>query len=119
MSVPKDMEKYLSAEDSLLRNAMLLYPSIHNNSISFGRAAEILGIHKIDLVTLYGRMGINFVDMTDEEFEEELCNAEKAKEKTKDAMNGVQIGLGKGKITYPENFQDMDKDVKELFNSSK
>ena len=63
MSVPKDMEKYLSAEDSLLRNAMLLYPSIHNNSISFGRAAEILGIHKIDLVTLYGRMGINFVDM--------------------------------------------------------
>lgn len=31
------------------RNAMLLYPFIQNLTISHGRAAEILGMHKLDL----------------------------------------------------------------------
>lgn len=63
-------------------------------------------------------MGIDHVDMMDEELKEELRHVERTKEKTKRAANGVQIGLGKGKITCPENFQDMDKDVKDLFKGS-
>ena len=35
ISVPKEMKKYLSEEDSVLRNAMLLYPYIHNNTNFF------------------------------------------------------------------------------------
>lgn len=33
-------------------NALLLYPSIVNNMISHGRAAEILGISKMELIAL-------------------------------------------------------------------
>lgn len=55
-----------------MRNALLLYPSIVNNTISHGRAAEILGISKMELIELYGRLGIPCLDMTGEEFEEEV-----------------------------------------------
>lgn len=55
-----------------MRNALLLYPSIVNNTISHGRAAELLGMHKTELIKLYGKLGIPYLDMTDEEFEEEI-----------------------------------------------
>lgn len=55
-----------------MRNALLLYPSIVNNTISHGRAAELLGMNKIELVELYSRLGIPYLDMTDEEFAEEI-----------------------------------------------
>lgn len=56
----------------VMRNALLLYPSIANNTISYGRAAELLGMRKMELIELYGRLGIPYLDMTDEEFEEEI-----------------------------------------------
>lgn len=40
--------------------------------ISHGRAAEILGIFKMDLIMLYGKLGIPYIQMTDDEIEEEL-----------------------------------------------
>ena len=52
--------------------AMLLYPGIANDSISHGRAAELLGRRKIELIQLYGSLGIPYLDMSDEEFEEEI-----------------------------------------------
>ncbi len=55
-----------------MRNALLLYPSIANQTISHGRAAELLGMHKIELIALYSRMGIPYLDMTDDEFEDEI-----------------------------------------------
>lgn len=55
-----------------MRNALLLYPCIANNTISHGRAAELLGIPKMKLIELYGKLGIPYLDMTDEEFEEEI-----------------------------------------------
>ncbi len=55
-----------------VRNALLLYPSIVNDTISHGRAAELLGISKMELIELYGSLGIPYLDMTDEEFEEEM-----------------------------------------------
>lgn len=50
----------------------MLYPSIANNTISHGRAAELLGMHKMELIKLYSKLGISYLDMTDEEFEEEI-----------------------------------------------
>ena len=44
--VPAGMKKYLAdtnTETELTRNALLLYPYIANQTISHGRAAEILG----------------------------------------------------------------------------
>lgn len=55
-----------------MRNALLLYPSIANHVISHGRAAELLGMYKMELIALYSRLGIPYLDMTDEEFEEEI-----------------------------------------------
>ena len=59
-------------EDQLERNAMILYPYIRKGIISHGKAAEILGIFKMDLITLYGKLGLSYIDMTDEELDEEL-----------------------------------------------
>ncbi|MBP3476672.1 MAG: UPF0175 family protein [Lachnospiraceae bacterium] len=55
-----------------VRNALFLYPSIVNNTISHGRVAELLGMSKMELIELYGRLGIPYLNMTDEEFEEEV-----------------------------------------------
>lgn len=62
----------MDATTDEMRNALLLYPSIANNTISHGRAAELLGMHKAELIELYSRLGIPYLDMTDDEFEEEI-----------------------------------------------
>ena len=49
IKIPAGMSKYLAVENpetELTRNALLLYPYILNQTISHGRAAEILGIRK-------------------------------------------------------------------------
>ena len=43
------------------RNAMFLYPYIQDLTISHGRAAEILGVRKTDLIEFYGSMGIPYL----------------------------------------------------------
>ncbi|MBR6154904.1 MAG: UPF0175 family protein [Treponema sp.] len=69
VTVPKEMQTYFTddyvfeSDDVLKRNALLLYPYIHNNIISHGRAAEILGIKKLDLIDLYDKMGFPYFDM--------------------------------------------------------
>lgn len=83
VEIPEEMASLvLSAnkEEQLKRNAMMLYPYVHDGIISHGRAAEMLGIYKIDLITLYGRLGIPYIEMTDEEIEEELSTVESLKE---------------------------------------
>ena len=71
MDVPVGMAPYFINQDSELvfaRNAMMLYPLIQNLTISHGRAAEILGVHKTDLIEFYGAMGIPYLDQTEDEF---------------------------------------------------
>ena len=56
INVPKDMKIYVSAYDEkteLTINALMLYPYIKVLTISHGRAAEILGIGKMELIELY------------------------------------------------------------------
>lgn len=66
------MDYVMDATTDKMRNALLIYPSIANNTISHGRAAELLGMHKIELIELYSSLGIPYLDMTDEEFDEEI-----------------------------------------------
>lgn len=75
MEMPEEMVSFVvrkSKEEQLIRNAMMLYPYIHDGIISHGRAAEMLGMYKIDLVVLYGKLGIPYIEMTDDEIAEEL-----------------------------------------------
>ena len=75
ISVPKDMVPLIKTSDiseAMKINAMMLYPRIKDLTISHGRAAEILGVNKIDLIEFYGSMGIPYIDQTPEEIEEEL-----------------------------------------------
>ena len=61
-------------QEQLLRNAMIIFPFIQNETISYGRAAEILNLKKIDLIQLYGSLGFPYFNQTKEELEEDLRN---------------------------------------------
>ena len=75
IKVPVGMSKYLvtvNPETELTRNALLLYPYILNQTISHGRAAEILGIRKSELIDLYDKLGFSYFDMTLDDLDEVL-----------------------------------------------
>ena len=87
IQVPVDMVSYISASDEhseLVRNAMLLYPYIKDLTISHGKAAEILGIRKSDLIDLYEQMGLPYLDQSIQEIEDEVQYWKQLKE-TKEA----------------------------------
>ena len=74
IKVPVGMSKYLvtmNPETELTRNALLLYPYILNQTISHGRAAEILGIRKSELIDLYDKLGYSYFDMTMDDLDDE------------------------------------------------
>ena len=69
IQVPVGMENYISAKDEksqMTRNALLLYPYINDLTISHGKAAEILGISKYELIDL------PYFDQDIKEVEEEV-----------------------------------------------
>lgn len=75
LMIPEQMKPYMrvkDAEQELLRNALLLYPAIKDETISHGKAAEILGINKLDLIALYSSVGLPYFDMSSDELEEEV-----------------------------------------------
>lgn len=83
IKVPEGMVMYLRPKNpraELERNALLLYPSISDKTISHGKAAEILGIPKYDLIELYNQMGLSYLSMDISEIEAEVANWEKLKE---------------------------------------
>jgi len=82
--VPVGMSKYLnfiSPEMELIRNALLLYPYILNQTISHGGAAEILGIRKSELIDIYDELGYSYLDMTMNELDLELETFRQLKKK--------------------------------------
>lgn len=84
INVPTGMAKYLvtlNPEAELTRNALLLYPYILNQTISHGRAAEILGIRKSELIDLYDKLSYSYFDMTMDELDDELDTFRRMKEK--------------------------------------
>lgn len=86
LEVPSEMVNYLEhygKKNELQRNALLLYPFIKNNTISHGRAAEIIGISKNELIDIYCDMGIPYLTMDIAEIEDEVETWKKMKEKRK------------------------------------
>lgn len=75
IQVPEAMKPYITnetADAALQRNALLLYPYILKRKISHGKAAEILGIHKLDLIELYGQLGLCYFDLTRDDLDKDL-----------------------------------------------
>lgn len=75
IKIPAGMSKYLAVENpetELTRNALLLYPYILNQTISHGRAAEILGIRKSELIDLYDKLGYSYFDIIMDDLDAEL-----------------------------------------------
>lgn len=85
VTVPKDMQVFFTDEyafensETLKRNALLLYPYIRKKVISHGRAAEILGVKKLDLIELYDEMGFPYFDMDIGEVLQDIQNFRKVK----------------------------------------
>jgi len=79
LTVPEDMVPYLAddMEHSFERNAMVLFPYIQNLTISYGRAAEILGVHKTDLIEFYDSLGIPYLNQSEEELLEDLATLDR------------------------------------------
>ena len=84
IKVPIGMTMYITPQNKqaeLERNALLLYPYINDNTISHGKAAEILGISKFELISLYDRLGLAYLSMDISEVESDIQNWEKIKGK--------------------------------------
>ncbi len=80
IAVPEGMSIYLNNADyeqPFERNAMLLYPLIRNFTISHGRAAEILGVHKTDLIEFYDSLGIPYLNQSEDELMADLATLER------------------------------------------
>ena len=76
IKIPDSMVEYADVQnesEELMRNAMILFPYIQNETISHGKAAQILGIHKMDLIALYSSLGIPYLDQTKEELESNVA----------------------------------------------
>lgn len=54
---------------------------ILNQTISHGRAAEILGIRKSELINLYDKLGYSYFDMTMDDLDDELNTFRELKKK--------------------------------------
>lgn len=85
-SVPEEMADYIISEDkeqTFERNAMLIYPFIRNLTVSHGRAAEILGVKKTDLIEFYDSLGIPYLDQSREELISDVQTLGRVMEGTK------------------------------------
>jgi hypothetical protein len=85
INIPDTITEYTVLEDEkdiLTRNAMILYPYIINETISHGKAAQLLGIHKMDLIALYSSLGIPYFDQTKDELENDVSVLKKFRSKT-------------------------------------
>lgn len=83
LEIPVAMKPYISTEpkEELVQRALLLHPYIKNLTVSYGRAAEILGISKWELIELYADEGIPYIDMTWSEVEKDVETYDRLKAK--------------------------------------
>ena len=84
VTIPKGMAPYVDWEEhglSFEQSAMLLYPLIQGLVISHGRAAEILGVRKWDLIEFYNSMGIPYLKQSKEDLDEEIAGFARLREK--------------------------------------
>lgn len=80
IELPGEVARYVDYKDTdYHRKAreILLYQLVRENKISFGKAAEILGMRKIDFITQLGRMGIPYFDGDFDEISSDIENLNK------------------------------------------
>ncbi len=83
VTIPKGLVPYMERGKSGLsfeQSAMLMYPLIQELVISHGRAAEILGVSKWELIEFYDKLGIPYLQQSAEDLDEELNGFAKLKE---------------------------------------
>ncbi|MBQ9437131.1 MAG: UPF0175 family protein [Lachnospiraceae bacterium] len=75
IKVPKGIEPYLMQDDlqgEFERNALIVYGLIEFGRISHGKAAEILGVRKWDLIEYYNSIGMPYLRQSKEDLLAEL-----------------------------------------------
>ena len=63
IEIPKEMLRYVDYTDKNYHKRVgqiLLYQLVQEEKVSFGKAAEILGISKMEYITDLGKMGIPY-----------------------------------------------------------
>lgn len=86
LTILEEMAPYLLSEDiehSFERNAMLIHPFIKNMTISHGRAAEILGVRKWDLIEYYNSIGIPYLNQSKNEILSDVATFDRVMAKRK------------------------------------
>ena len=85
IKIPDTIIEYAAVEDEnamLTRNAMILFPYIQKEVIYHGRAAELLGIHKMDLIALYSNLGLPYLNQSKEELANDVAVLKKLRSKS-------------------------------------
>ncbi|WP_039764951.1 UPF0175 family protein [Caldicellulosiruptor sp. F32] len=78
--LPKEIINYLPSDnEEFLKKIkeLIVYTLVKEERISFGMAAEILGMNKIDYLADLGALGISYFDQTIEEVIEDKKNLDK------------------------------------------
>lgn len=82
MEVPQEALPFFEIKDAVLLNeqrALMMFPFVKNGVLSRGRVAELLGMNKFDLISIYQRFGMPFIDSPIEDLEEDIANCEMAR----------------------------------------
>ena len=70
--IPVGIRQYISDNSPVLRNALLIYPAVMDEKISRGRAAELLGISKYDLIDIYNSMKLPQPEISEEDIADDV-----------------------------------------------
>ncbi len=73
IEIPASLLPYVKQDEfKTQQTALLLYPYIANGNISNGKAAELLGMSKTELLDMLGEMGIPYYNQTSEELDSDI-----------------------------------------------
>lgn len=78
LEVPQVLAEYADINSESYKkklNQIMLYELVKNEKISIGKAAEAMGMRKIDFITDLGKMDIPYFDFSMEELIEDVQNA--------------------------------------------
>lgn len=76
LRIPSSILPFLEDTDEktrLVQFAMLLFPYVSNNTISYGKVAELLGVSKFEIMEIYGNAGIPYYNC---EFSQVLADSD-------------------------------------------
>lgn len=77
IDVPETLLSYVDVNDAEYKKKireLIAYELVKENKISFGKAAEMLGMTKIQFITDLGKMGIPYFDLENDEIISDMRN---------------------------------------------